>query len=195
MIGWGCSLLSSDWFFDRLWWLKWFFTRELLLISCLRFHQSFVTFCFNVFSVAKVTLESLMSICMSIWNHPQPLWIKSISWSLRSWISQISELFWKYSPRISVLFATFKPFGMFIFLLLVFPPFVSGVSSFDYIQLCRRLLQTQTGDESCHCSINIFIWNVKYFCIWSIALCVWKAKFWSEKPRHFLMVMKVLWSS
>ena len=28
-----------------------------------------------------------------------------------------------------------------------------------------------------------------------MSLCVWKAKFWSHKPRHFLMVMKVLWSS
>ena len=27
-----------------------------------------------------------------------------------------------------------------------------------------------------------------------VALCVWKAEFWSHKPRHFLMVMKVLWS-
>ena len=28
-----------------------------------------------------------------------------------------------------------------------------------------------------------------------VSLCVWKAKFWSHKLRHFLMVMKVLWSS
>ena len=27
---------------------------------------------------------------------------------------------------------------------------------------------------------------------WGGSLCVWKAKFWSHKPRNFLMVMKVL---
>ena len=95
--------------------------------------------------------------------------------SLRSWISHILDLsdigslrylryfkntvreFLYYLQHLSHLVCLF-------FFSLFFPPFVSGVSSFDYIQLCRRLLQTQTGDASCHCSLN----TNKYFCIWSI---------------------------
>ena len=36
---------------------------------------------------------------------------------------------------------------------------------------------------------------IMIFTISPCALCVNKAKFWSHKPRHFLMVMMVLWRS
>ena len=53
-----------------------------------------------------------------------------------------------------------------------------------------------------HLFLTSIIWRLSlqlcrhytHFCL-HLALCVWKAKFWSHKPRHFLMVMKVLWSS
>ena len=154
----------------RLWWLIWFFTWEMLLISCLRFHQSFFYFSvsIHIFSrKSEITYAHLKSPSASQ-NHAYLLFSQILHLSdlgsLRylRYFKNALHGFLYYLRLLSLsacLFFSsfFFTFCFWSFLIWLHPVVQEVTSGMDW----RCIMSLQPW----YFQIVYIKWYVKYFCI------------------------------